>query len=98
MHGITSGMRSEFTFSGFVVRERSALGGCDECANRSPSPIPALVCPRRAIGEFSLRNVVSSIGVLPGEKRLGGAWRVRHDDDGGGRQWHSETTCIGPSL
>lgn len=32
--------------------------------------------------EFSLRNVVSSIGVLPGEKRLGGAWRVRNDDDG----------------
>jgi hypothetical protein len=26
--------------------------------------------------ELSLRNVVVSIGVLPGEKRLGGAWRV----------------------
>jgi hypothetical protein len=33
--------------------------------------------------EFSLRNVVNSIGVLPGEKRLGGAWRVRRDYDGG---------------
>jgi hypothetical protein len=25
--------------------------------------------------EFSLRNVVSSLGVLPSQKRLGGAWR-----------------------
>jgi hypothetical protein len=91
MHRITSESRSEFAFSGFVIKERSAL--VVRCVrqqvaktNTSAGLHPTCDC------EFPLRNVVSSIGVLPGEKRVGGAWRVRHDDDGGGRQWHSDTT------